>query len=164
MKPEDLSIRRGPPPAHLLEAAEDIREIHARLEKTYDASWTELAIMTAKAISGSELATITAERDALREDLKAAIILGGDLLRDRGALRVELSELRETGEDVKRKAVFSSKWSTKMHDEMVHQSARANEWREEAIRLAAALRIWSGKYHPGVPELVEFEKMKERKP
>ena len=139
MKPEDLSIRRGPPPAHLLEAAEDIREIHARLEKTYDASWTELAIMTAKAISGSELATITAERDALRKDLE----LQGQWLQE-----------------WKRVA----QWSTKMHDEMVHQSARANEWREEAIRLAAALRIWSGKYHPGVPELVEFEKMKERKP
>ena len=57
-----------------------------------------------------------------------------------------------------------SDWAGKMHDEMLHQSARANEWREEAIRLAAALRIWSGIYHPGVPELVEFEKMKKRKP
>ena len=87
--------------------------------------------VTPKVISGSAMATITAERDAAITQAK-----------------------------------HLSDWAAKMHDEMLHQSARANEWREEAIRLAAALRIWSGKYHLGVPELVEFEKMqsKERRP
>ncbi len=36
-----------------------------------------------------------------------------------------------------------SEWATKMHDEMLHQSARANEWREEATKLAAALTKWA---------------------